>query len=394
MGYLQKSSDRNIAIEFYDYCLKYGYTSKNCERLTTENVYQMLYVCWTNRTKEKRYTYDAFLFEQNVGAELEEKAEQVAKLTWGPGGYKAFQVFHPTRTINAPLYPDRIVEQWLTERYIIPFWEKKILPNNMACQADKGPHKAIEVIKEALTRCYEKYGLNFWFFQGDMQGYYDNISQEYVKRIFEGMDPYGYFLFCNIVDSWEETECYAKQNDPGGKYGFPKGNLPSQWVGITTLNELDHLIDEREDCLFFIRYMDDFLCFFATKKSCICCKTFAENYLAENRLGVRLHPRKTAYAPITRGFNFCGWHYRLREDGSIEVKLRQDKKTLKKKELKAKQKAYASGSISWNEVTDSVQSTFAHYKHGDTKGLRKYMCNRYRFQRKNNIDNDFHRRKL
>ncbi len=382
MGYIKNKNDKNIADEFSKYCIKYGFHKGNCQRLTTENVYDMLYVCWVERTKTKRYTRDAFDFEQNAGAELEELAEDVARLTWRPGGYKEFLVFHPQRTISAPLFRDRIVEQWLTEKYIIPFWKDRLITTNMACQEGKGPDKAQKLLKEALATCYERYGTNFWFLQGDMQGYYDNISQEYVKKIHKGMDPYGYFLFCNIIDSWEENDCYAKELHPERKYGFPKGNLPSQWVGISTLNELDHLISEREDCLFFIRYMDDFLALFPYKSSCRNCKSFTETYLSENEIGVRLHPKKTAYAPISRGFNFCGWHYRFREDGSIEVKVRQDRKTLKKKEYGSKQRAYENGNLEWDDIRDSMRSTFAHYAHGDTKGLRKYMCNRYRFQRK------------
>lgn len=392
MSYIKKNSEINNAEAFTKYCIRHGFSRKNLELLTTDNVYDMLYVCWVERTSVKRLTRDAFEFEQNAGVELEERAERIAKLTWRPEGYKTFRVWHPERIISAPLYPDRIVEYWLTEQYLIPFWKDKLIPNNMACQKDKGPDKAQSLVKEALKKCYEKYGTNFWFFQGDMQAYYDNISQSYVKKIHEGMNPYGYFLLCNIIDSWEEPECYAKELNPNGRYGifnpegkfgFPKGNLPSQWVGITTLNELDHLLSEREDCLFYIRYMDDFIAFFHFKSSCKDCKNFTETYLQEKEIGVRLHPRKTAYAPISRGFNFCGWHYHLREDGSIEVKIRQDRKKLKKKQLKAKQKAYAKERISWDDVRNSMQSTFAHYAHGDTKRLRKYICNRYRFQRNN-----------
>lgn len=379
MGFIKSYSVGDMSEQFFKYCLEYGYSSANCERLTTDNVYDMLYACWIRRTKQKKFTLDAYEFECNVGVELEQKAEQVAKLLWRPSGYKEFKVHHPERTINAPLYGDRIVEQWLTERYIIPFWKDKLLQNNLACQEDKGPHLAIELIKAALNACYEKYGTDFWFFQGDMQGYYDNISQTYVKKINLGMNPYGYFLLNNIIDSWEESECYAKMNNPRQKYGFPKGNLPSQWIGITTLNEFDHLMAENPDCEEYFRYMDDFLAFYPTKYLCRERKDFTENYLKKNQMGIRLHPNKTAYAPITRGFNFCGWHYCLRKDGSVEVKVRQDRKKLKKKQLASKQKAYKAGKVTWNEVTNSMQSTFAHYKHGDTKNLRKYMSKRYRF---------------
>lgn len=384
MGLIEQKKNVNIGTEFTNYCIQYGYNSSNCERLTTDNMFDMLYVCHSNRVKHKRYTRDAYEFEKDLGRNLLQMAEEVATLNWRPKGYKKFQVYHPTREINAPLYSDRIVEQWMTEKYIIPFWEEKVLPRNLACQKGKGHHKAMEAVRAAIEMCYEKYGTDFWFFQGDMQGYYDNISHAYVKEINKGMNPYGYFLLCNIVDSWEETECYAKKNDPDGQYGVPKGNLPSQWIGITILNEFDHLVNDRPDCIIFIRYMDDFICFFPTKKSCVECRDFAIKYFKEKKIGVRLHPAKTKIAPISQGFNYCGWHYKLRDDGSVEVHVRQDRKKLKKKQLKSKQKAYAEEKITWEEVSSSIQSTFAHYEHGDTKNLRKYICNRYRFQRGQN----------
>lgn len=383
MSYVFKNKG-NIAKEFTEYCKTYGFNKSNCERLTTDKVYEMLYECWVQRLKEKRYSFEAYVFEKDAGNELMLRAEQVAKLEWQPEGYKSFQVYHPTRTINAPFYGDRIVEQWLTEKYLIPFWKDKLLPNNLACQKEKGPHLALEIVKKLLEDCYIKYGLDYWIFQTDMEKYYENLSHEDIMHLHEGINPYGYFLLRNIVDSWEEENCYAKLLDLCRAYGIPKGNLPSQWFGITMLNELDHLLTDFPNCEGEVRYMDDLLCVFPTKKDCILCKEFAENYLKDKRIGVRLHPTKTRYAPAKCGFNFCGWHLRPREDGSVEVKLRRDRKTLKKKELKSKQKAYREGKITWEQVSNSMQSTFAHYKHGDTKNLRKYISNRYRFQRDSN----------
>ena len=252
---------------------------------------------------------------------------------------------------------------------------------------DENDWEGFKKITKLLEDCYEKYGLDYWIFQTDMEKYYENLSHEDIMHLHEGINPYGYFLLRNIVDSWEEENCYAKLLDLYRAYGIPKGNLPSQWFGITMLNELDHLLTEFPNCEGEVRYMDDLLCFFPTKKDCILCKEFAENYLHDKRIGVRLHPTKTRYAPVKCGFNFCGWRLCQREDGSIEVKLRRDRKTLKKKELKSKQKAYREGRITWEQVSNSMQSTFAHYKHGDTKNLRKYISNIYRFQRDSNYYN-------
>lgn len=369
-----------IKTQFYNYCLEYGFSKSNCEQLTPDIVYQELYECWISRTKQKKYTYEAYLFEQNAGIELYRIAAEICTMQWRPSGYKSFQVHHPDRTICAPYYIDRIVEYWFTDKYIAPYWKGKLLENNIACQKGKGPYDTIEKIKEAFMLLFQKYGIRFGFFKGDMQGYFDNISHEYVKELYKGINPYAYFLFCNTIDSWQQPNCYAKEKNPNGIYGVPKGNLPSQWVGVTVLNELDHIISSMDGCLFYTRYVDDFLCFFRTIEECRRCKDMVKKYLEEKKLGVRLHPRKTAYAPITRGFDFCGWLYKFAEDGTIEVKVRQDRKRLKKRELKSKQKANRKGKLSRKKAQDSLNSTCAHYKHGDTKNLQKYMCNHYVFK--------------
>ena len=378
MGY--KRNQINHSDEFTKYCLQYGFSKKNLQELTVDAVFEELYCCWSERIKQKKYTYEAYLFERNLGAELLNIANQIVNVTWQPAGYRDFKVYHPERIISAPTYPDRIVEAWHTDKFIVPYWQDKVLSTNMACQRNKGPDKLVELLKSDLEQFYRIYGRTFWFYQFDIKGYYDNISQDFCKKNFAGMNPYGYFLLENIIDSWETKDCYAKLKNPEGHFGFPKGTLTSQWIGITSLNELDHMLNDLFRPLSQYRYMDDGLLIFPDKESCVKAHKKIEQYLLEKRLGIELHPQKTAYAPITRGFNFCGWHFRLREnDGSVEMKVRQDRKVLKKQEIKSKQRAYKNNYMSWGEISQSLQSTFAHYAHGDTSKLKKYLCYRYRF---------------
>lgn len=377
MGFIETQSTNHLN-ELNAYCQKYGFSECSLSR---DIVFNELYACWAERIKQKKYNFDAYVFERNLGPELLRRAIDIEQLSWRPEGYKEFKVFNPERVISAPLYPDRIVEAWLTDRYVIPYWKDKVLANNMACQKDKGPHKLVANLKDDLEECYKKYGKDFWFFQFDIQGYYDNISHDYCKRIFAGMDPVGYFLLSNIIDSWEETECYAKQRFPDKRFGVPKGTLTSQWIGITVLNELDYLLHDNFNAEVCYRYMDDGILIFQNKELCKKALRECEKYLLENELGIQLHPKKTVYAPISRGFNFCGWHFRLRDDGSVELKVRNDRKKLKKQELKSKQKAYKSDFITWGEISSSLQSTFAHYGHGDASKLIKYMTYRYKFQK-------------
>ena len=348
-------------------------------KLEYDTVFNELCEVWLERVKSKKYTFEAYEFERNAGVRLHALTKDIVNGTWAPKGYKDFKVYHPNRIISAPYYEDRIVEQWLTDKFVKPYVKDSLIEENMACQEGKGPQKAMIMLENNLKKLYAQFGTSFWFLQCDAKGYYDNINHEVVKKIFSGMDKTGRGLFFNILDTWESFDGYAKKADLQGHYGVPKGNLPSQWIGVTYLSELDHLFKERQDCLFYIRYMDDFLLFFKCKEDAKRCNRWIETYLEENKMGIRLHEKKTNYAPINRTITFCGWNYRLSEDGKLTKHVRQDRKRLTKKKFKYMQNAYYVGEMSWKDVSQSVQGTFAYYKCGDTKNLRRYLSNRFRF---------------
>lgn len=351
---------------------------------TKEQIYLELFEIWTNRVKTKKYTQEAFEFERNAGEEMLKLAETLADLTWKPQGYSQFKIHRPTRIINAPLYADRIAESWITENYLIPYVNPKVIKNNMACQKDKGSKKTMQSVKKALAEQFSKNRYDFWVLQYDMQGYYDNLSHDVIKKQISDIDKDAYKLFVNIIDAWSGTEetSYAKKNDKNGKYGIPKGNLPSQQFGILYLNELDHLITDNPDCLYYCRYMDDGIAFFKTKEQCKRTYIEIKKYLIKNRMGIQMHPRKTNYFPITTGFNFCGWHYSIKPSGKILVHIKQSKKKEMKKKIEHTTRQYQNGKISIVEANDVMRGCINYLSWGDTYHLRKYICKRYIFRHK------------
>ena len=98
-------------------------------------------------------------------------------------------------------------------------------------------------------------------------------------------------------------------------------------------------------------------------------------------MGIRLHPQKTQIAPITTAFKFCGWQFKLRNDGTVRLHVRNDRKELKETEIRQMQNDYARGLLSFEDIQLSLQSVYAYYKLGDTRTLRKYLSDKYRFRR-------------
>jgi hypothetical protein len=350
-------------------------------RITQKEVEDELYLCWKERIKQKRYTKEAYEFERELGTHLDAMAKAIVNRTWKPEGYYNFTVYHPQRIISAPYYKDRIVEEWITDKFVKPFLEPKLHPSNVACRKKNGPPAAHDRVVEILSRMYKKYGTDFYILQCDIQGYYDNLNHARIKEQFKGMPYLGYILFMNIIDDWKQTEGYAAQADPMGSYGVPKGNLPSQWIGLCYLNELDWIIAARQDNEGQCRYMDDFIIAFHLKSSCKDLKIKIERYFQERDMGIKLHPKKTKYFPITEGFTFCGWRYEFTENGHLKCLLRKERKKITKKRMKAMTEDYFLGNLTSFDVKQKLSGTYAFLKQGDTKQLRRYLTYKYLFTR-------------
>ena len=350
--------------------------------ITYDEVYDQLYETWRNRLKQKHYTLEAYKFERSLGKYLDSLTKKILARTWKPGGYFDFSVYHPRRTISAPYYQDRIVEEWLTERFVKPFLEPKLHPSSVACREDKGPPLATAIVLDCLSELYAKYGMDFYVFQYDIKGYYDNVNHERIREMFSGMEALGRILFMNIVDDWKQSDGYAAEKDPDGAYGVPKGNLPSQWIGLAYLNEVDWMISDFPGVLGQVRYMDDGLVFFWIDKSrCKDLKINIEKYLTENEMGVILHPRKTRYFPVSKGFTFCGWHYQIFPDGHVRMREKTERKNVTKKRLKEATEDFYLGKLSEKDVEAKLNGLKAYLKAGDTKAFLRYLNHRYIFTR-------------
>lgn len=345
--------------------------------LTRDEIEHELYECWIERIKQKSYTKEAYEFERNLGYYLQIMSKEITMRTWKPRGYYDFLVYHPQRIISAPYYKDRIVEEWLTDNFVKPFLEPKLHPCNVACREGMGPPEAKKILVDAISKMYEKYGTDFYFLQCDIEGYYDNVKHARIKEQFTGMQYLGYILFINIINDWKQNKGYAAAMDPEGSYGVPKGNLPSQWIGLSYLNEIDWMIDAWDNVEGQCRYMDDFIVFFHLKSSCKDLKIHIENYLKDHDMGIRLHPKKTKYAPITEGFTFCGWRYVLSETGHLKCLVKNDRKKITKKRMKQMREDYFFGKLTANDVAQKLNGMNAFFKQGDTKQLQRYLSYKY-----------------
>jgi hypothetical protein len=135
--------------------------------------------------------------------------------------------------------------------------------------------------------------------------------------------------------------------------GLPLGNQTSQFFSNLYLNRFDHFVlrDLRPGA--YCRYVDDFLIFHESKEFLQETRQQVENYLLTLRL--TLHQGKSRIYRSQDGFTFLGWrifptHRRLVRANVVRFERR----------LRARQRDYEAGLITWDEVAQRVASWNAH----------------------------------
>jgi len=146
--------------------------------------------------------------------------------------------------------------------------------------------------------------------------------------------------------------------------GLPIGNLTSQFWANVYLHPLDLFIKQELHCRAYIRYCDDLLLFADDKSTLHAWKDAVRAQLADLRLTI--HQERAQVAPVAAGFPFVGWtvdpdRRRLRRRNVVRFWRR----------YRARLAAYATGEISFDQLSATVHGWIGQTKHGSTTGLRR-----------------------
>lgn len=128
------------------------------------------------------------------------------------------------------------------------------------------------------------------------------------------------------------VEKIVRSDNAKERKGIPIGNLTSQLFANIYLNELDCFIKRVLSARYYIRYMDDFLILDANKKKLREMKEEIKKFV-ENKLGLKLHPKKATVSPINSGIDFLGYvvfeNYRLLRKSTVKRFVKRTKKYAK-----------------------------------------------------------------
>ena len=286
-----------------------------------------LYQGYLSARKHKRVKKAVFIFEKDLGRNLQQIADEINNGTYYPSEYRQFKIYEPKeRLIVAPAFRDSVVQHTIYNA-IYSIFDRSFIFDSYGCRKGKGTHKASAQLQKFMrTSDAESY-----YLQLDIHKYYYSIDHEILRDR----------LARKINDTKLLDLIMQFVNVEEGK-GLYVGNVLSQLFGLVYLDRLDHYIKRVLKVKKYIRYVDDFILVGLSYEQAVNYRVAIEDYISKH---LKLRLSKFRRAKIKAGSNFVGY------------RTWQHKKLLRKRSIYNFHKALKKGS------KNAAISLLGHAKH-------------------------------
>lgn len=297
-------------------------------------------------------------FQKNLKKNLLSLQTTLLTHTYKPKPLETFIISDPkTRKISKSAFVDRIVHHAVCN-IIEPILDKTFIYDSYANRLGKGTLKAVDRFTVFARKVTRNYRQTAFVLKADIRHYFETVDQKTVLEILKKRikDKRVLWLIRLILENYNAKE--------KGK-GMPLGNLTSQFFANVYLNELDQFVKHTLKMKYYIRYVDDFVLFSASKAELGIHKNNISIFLRK-RLLLELHPDKSKIVPLHRGVEFLG------------LKIFSQHKLIKKRNVqKFKRKfnifvsEYNEGLINYDTIYNSVEGWLAYTKNANTHKMTK-----------------------
>ena len=346
--------------------------------------YRNLLYCYYECREGKRYTVNALKFELHFEQKLLELQKELINHTYKPGKSICFVVTKPKpREIFAADFRDRIVHHVLVG-YLEPIFDKKFIDQSYACRKRKGAHKAIDDLERYIRKATKGNVKEVYYLQLDIQSFFVSLKKdvlfEQLKRHIKNPDI---LWLAKTIIFYNPTRNYYRKSQmslfdliPDHKslfkvspdQGLPIGNLTSQFFANVYLDEFDQFIKHTLKIKYYLRYVDDFIILSDDKDQLIKWRKEIGNFL-EEKLKLKLHPKKQVIQTVDKGINFVGY---IVKPSHILVR-RRVVKSLKSRLLQFNNTQEEIPKEEMGKVLSVVNSYYGQFKHANTFGLRSKL---------------------
>lgn len=255
--------------------------------------YQAVYKAWLAFRKGKKPTGPIDRFAFGLEHHLEHLSDELNSRTYKHGGYQAISVNEKKRRDLAVAgIRDRVVHRLLYD-YLSPKFDTAFDPDVWSCRVGKGLHKGLARTRQLLSKHITSY---VW--RADITKFFDSVDQQTLMHCLAreiGDDQSAMRLCQEVVDSYHV--------EPGR--GIPIGNLTSQLYANIYLNEFDRYVRHHLKPQAYLRYGDDFLLFYPTRRQAHQTRELATRFLATH-LGLSINPKNNVVVAARHGLRFLG----------------------------------------------------------------------------------------
>ncbi|MCP1290902.1 RNA-directed DNA polymerase [Chromobacterium sp. S0633] len=271
--------------------------------------------------RTKRNSRSALAFETNLERNLVGLFDELQVGTYKPGRSICFVVTRPKpREVWAADFRDRIVHHLLYNR-ISPRFHAAFIADSCACIPARGTLYSAERLEAKIRSITENWSKPAYYLKLDLANFFVSIDKDVLRhqlaaRVREPWwmalaeqilfhDPRSDFEFRGRPELMALVPAHKRLMNQPAHLGLPIGNLSSQFFANVYLNALDQFAKHQIGARHYIRYVDDFILLHESAQWLNQAKAQIEAFLQE-RLHVRINPKKTILQPVSRGVDFVG----------------------------------------------------------------------------------------
>lgn len=345
------------------------------------NLYKATQVC----RKNVRWKDSVAHFSNHSLQHVYKIRQTLLNNTYELSPYSVFIIREPKkRTITSTRFKDRVFQRSLCDNYLTKEVTKGFIPNNYACQKNKGTDRARECLERNLKTYYYKNKTNGYVLKVDIHDYFGSTLHTVAnaairKRV---RDEWACDEVQRIIDSFDKEGDTTK--------GIGLGSQVSQLIQLAVLDELDHYITEKLKIDLYVRYMDDFILIHEDKEYLHYCLKKIKRFL--RKIHLEISPKKTHIFKITQPIRFLGFSFKLHETGKVTWKLYNDNIKTERRKLVKQIQRVSMGLMTMHEFEECYQSWRAFAKKSDSRG-RILKMDKYKNRLKENYYDSHQKRK-
>lgn len=234
----------------------------------------------------------------------------------------AFVVRHPKiREVWAADFRDRVVHH-LIHIAVRDRFQQRFIRDTYACIPGRGNHDGRDRVTAHARKLTRNWTRPAYYLKIDVANFFNSIDRRvlldivleqvpepWLRRLATMVilhDPRGGAVYKSSPEMFRQVPPHKSLRRGNGRMGLPIGNLTSQFFANVYLNELDQFVKRRLKAKHYGRYVDDMVILHECPRTLLAWQAEIDRFLQE-RLKLRLHPRKTQMNLLDRGLNFIGF---------------------------------------------------------------------------------------